>query len=278
MRVAIVTDEEHPGLQPDDVGLPAAFGERGVEIETVAWGRRIPAGEFDLAVIRTPWDYFRRAGEFLAWVEGLGVPVVNPADVLRWNHDKRYLIELEEKGAARLPATRVLDGREREADVLLGELGVERAVVKPVVSAGAYRTRVIGRGDRIEWSDEDEGVFLVQEFVDAVQEKGEWSLSYFGGEFSHAVRKTAKAGDFRVQEEFGGGVLVEQPGEGLLREAERVLGAVPGEVVYARVDLVEVDGGRPVLMELELIEPELFFRCCEGAVGRFVDVVIGGLG
>ncbi|MEM9383181.1 MAG: hypothetical protein AAGB93_24750, partial [Planctomycetota bacterium] len=205
-RVAVVTDAEHPGLRPDDAPLDAAFRRLEREVVPVPWGTPIETGAFDLVLVRSPWDYFLRPEAFLGWVEGLETPLVNPAAVLRWNHDKRYLVELAERGAGRLPRTAVLeaDERPRSADEVLSLVDAARAVVKPVVSAGAHRTRVVRPGEAIEWSDEDGGAYFVQEFVDAVVDRGEWSLVFLGGAYSHAVRKTATAGDFRVREEFGG--------------------------------------------------------------------------
>ncbi len=283
-RIAIITDEEHPALRPDDLGLDSAFRELGVEAVTVPWGRVLEPDTFDLALIRTPWDYFLRPDEFVAWLTTLAVPVVNPVDVLLWNVDKRYLLDLSERSAAEIPATVVIDAdeRPRAANALLDRLSngpdepVDRAVLKPVVSGGAYLTRVLSRGDSVQWTPADVGAYLVQAFVDEIHTRGEWSLTFFGGAFSHAVRKEAKAGDFHVQEEHGGAVLVETPGDRLVREAQRVLAGVPcaDSLAYARVDLVEQANGVPLLMELELIEPELFLRVAPGSVERLARATL----
>ena len=166
------------------------------------------------------------------------------------------------------------------ADELLARVDAGRAVVKPVVSAGAHRTRVVREGDGIEWTDEDVGAYFVQEFVDAVVESGEWSLVFLGGEYSHAVRKTATPGDFRVQEEFGGAVLVEEPSAATLAAARDVLVGVPGgdRLAYARVDLVEDRERGPLLMELELIEPELFLRSADGAATKLARAALRSAG
>jgi len=281
--VAIVTDPGMPELQPDDLGLPAAFAARGMPTEVLPWGAPFPAERCGAALVRTPWEYFLDPGAFLGWVEALPVPVLNPAEVLRWNHDKRYLIELADAGAARIPATALLTPSEvgDAASPLLARIGARRGVLKPTVSGGAWRTAVLIEGEGVPLGPEERsgGDFLVQAFVDELPERGEWSLTYLGGAFSHAVLKRARPGDFRVQEEHGGSVEAAEPAPALLAEAERVLAAVPGPspLTYARVDLVEASAGRPYLMELELIEPELFLRAREGAVEALVDAVLEGL-
>lgn len=284
-RIVLVTDPDHPGLQPDDRALPGAFAELGAAASPVPWGTPWSEISADLCVVRTPWDYFERAEEFLAWIERAPMPVVNPASVLRWNHHKGYLAALQECGAARIPATAMVSAGDRpaDADALLARVTAERAVLKPAISGGAYQTVVLEPGAAVPWTDEHRGDFLVQAFVDKIEEAGEWSLTCFGGEYSHAVRKTAAKGDFRVQEEHGGLVHLEQPSSALLTAAETVLqgaAALLGldrPLAYARVDLVEVPYGPPLLMELELIEPELFLRADEEAPRRFAKACLAAL-
>lgn len=276
-RVALITEPGHPGLRSDDLSLPAAFEAIGAEAQPLPWGTPWDQVEADLCVIRTPWDYFDRPADFLDWVDAAPMPLLNPAAVLRWNHHKGYLPALQEAGAARIPATAMVaaDERPTAADELLDRVTAERAVLKPAVSGGAHQTIVLEPDGTVPWTPEHRGDFLVQAFVDKVEEVGEWSLTCFGGEFSHAVRKTAAKGDFRVQEEHGGRVHVEAPSAALMGAASQVLRGtaellgLDGPLPYARVDLVEVPYGPPLLMELELIEPELFLRADPEAPGRF---------
>lgn len=259
--------------------MPAVTGDEGAQKGA---GEGTGDLSFHGALMRTPWDYFLHPEAFIDWIEGLRVPLANAPGVLRWNHDKRYLRTLGEAEGVELPRTLWLAANERPRDVasLLDALGADRAVVKPAVSGGAHRTRVLERGGTLQWDDDDRGVFLVQAFVDALPELGEWSLVYFDGTFSHAVRKTAGAGDFRVQEEHGGAVHVEAPGRRLHAAAEAVLAAVPGDepLTYARVDLVEDPVVGPLLMELELIEPELFLRVDPESPGRLARAALRRLG
>lgn len=284
-RIVLVTDPGHPGLQPDDRGLPGAFAELGSATCVVPWGTPWSEISADLCVVRTPWDYFERPVEFLDWTESAPIPMINPASVLRWNHHKGYLSALQECGAARIPATAMVAAHDRptSADALLARVSAERAVLKPAISGGAYQTVVLEPGAVVPWTEEHRGDFLVQAFVDKIEEAGEWSLTCFGGVYSHAVRKTAAQGDFRVQEEHGGLVHLEQPSAALLSAAEKVLqgaAALAGldrPLAYARVDLVEVPYGPPLLMELELIEPELFLRADDEAPHRFAKACLEAL-
>jgi len=288
-RIALITEPGHPGLQPDDLCLVGAFREAGARAEPVPWGRQICAADFSCAVIRTPWDYFEKPVAFLAWVEALDLPVLNAPEVLRWNHHKGYLAELQDQGLARLPRTVLLGADERSTDpmALLAAVDADRAVLKPAVSGGAFRTFVVSPDRAIAWGPEMEGEFLLQAFVDGIQGdgpgQGEWSLVFFAGEFSHALRKVARDGDFRVQEEHGGRVLVETPSVDLIDAGARVLqGAtrhlgIAAPLPYARVDMVAPADGEPLLMELELIEPELFFRVDPASPGRFAEAVLGAL-
>ncbi len=280
-RVALITDSEHPGLRPDDVGLDAAFAAEGAMATPVPWGSEISPDAFDVAVVRTPWDYFLHPKAFMEWVDGVQVPILNPKEVLRWNLDKSYLQQLAELGVAEIPRTALIQAGEGDTAAMLTLVGGDRAVVKPVVSGGAHGTRVVSADQPLVWDPSESGAYIVQEFVDSVTERGEWSLIYFGGEFSHSVLKTPKAGDFRVQDDFGGAVSFEQPpaklfdvAVGVLAGAQKALG-LAAPLPYARVDLVEAPGtGVGLLMELELIEPELFFRADPGAQGRFARAVL----
>jgi len=277
MRLWLATGHDGDALFHDDAGLPAAFAAHGVEATPRDWKRIGPDGT--PVLIRTPWDYAQHVPRFLAWLaelDGAGTPVVNPTDVLRWNLDKRYLLDLEVNGHAIVPtrAVRSLD----QAVEAAGRAGWTDAVAKPVTGGGAEGLHRI-RDGRLEpiaaignpWGAAGAtGRVLVQPFLSQVQE-GEWSLFFFGGAYSHAVRKMPASGDFRVQEEHGGTTRAAVPPASVVEAASAIVADVP-EAVYARVDGVEVEG-RSRLMELELIEPELYLRHAPDAVDRFAAAV-----
>ncbi|HEX6177344.1 MAG TPA: hypothetical protein VF057_03225 [Thermoanaerobaculia bacterium] len=272
MRVALATSEKWPQLSPDEQSLGDELTRVGIFAEAAVWSDPDVAwSEFDLVVIRSCWDYHLRLDEFLEWLDQLeeeGVPVENEPSVVRWNAHKSYLLDLERQGVP-IPATLLLRQGSKVPHPEAAKL-----VVKPAVSASAYEThlvnamqapqlleRLLGRGD-----------VIVQEYVHEVASEGEWSLVYFDRVLSHAVKKAPKSGDFRVQEEHGGSSEPGEPPAPVLLVAEKALAAVDDDLLYARVDVVERASGS-LLMELELIEPSLFFRMDPLAAKRFADAV-----
>jgi len=279
-RVALATSAHLAHLIPDDHLAVRALEERGITGEPAVWSDTSVRWEaFDAVVIRTCWGYHHRVDEFLAWIarlEDAGVAFFNPAAVVRWNADKRYLADLERRGVPVIHTHWVEAGERISLRKVLEGNGWDDAVMKPAVSAGAHETwRVRG------WSPVDEerfggllasGAVLVQPFVPAIATHGEWSVMFFGDEYSHAVVKRPAPGDFRVQEVHGGS---HEPCDApaVVRDAaRRVLDHAPGPRLYARVDGCVVNGGFR-LMELELIEPQLFFGSDADAPGHFAAAV-----
>jgi glutathione synthase/RimK-type ligase-like ATP-grasp enzyme len=215
---------------------------------------------FDAVVIRSCWDYHLRIDEFLAWITHLeerGVRLVNSASLIRWNADKRYLGDLSSKGIAIPQTVWVAAGEALDVALLCEERQWRRAVVKPLVSASAYRTELRTDGMIA-------GPMMVQEYVQQIEDAGEWSLIYFGGVLHHAVRKRPRCGDFRVQMELGGTAEAGNPPHRVRQSGDAVLAVLSVAPVIARVDLVETDR-EVLLMELELIEPELFLHLAPGS-------------
>jgi glutathione synthase/RimK-type ligase-like ATP-grasp enzyme len=282
-RVAFVTSEAYSTLSADDRLAVDALGSIGVAVEPAVWTD--PAarwGDFDLVVIRSPWDYHRRAEEFGRWLDKMvidGIPLWNPADLVRWNADKAsYLREMEDVGIPVVPTEVVARGRPLELASILERRGWDEVVVKPAVSASAWGT---SRESRSTVAEADAkaaemlraGSLLVQPFVPEIATAGEWSLIFLGGRFSHAVLKRPAAGDFRVQNDHGGSAEAASPPPHLVAAAERALSAVRAPWLYARVDGVE-STGRFLLMELEMIEPSLFLAHSPDAPQAFADAIV----
>lgn len=229
--------------------------------------------ECEQIVVRTTWDYSWRLPEFLKWierVESAGIRLYNPPAILRWNMDKRYLLELQERGVV-IPKTTWIP-RGTFCEEMLRRHVSEPSVIKPAVSAGAYDTFCVSTDNIPEVTDKLKDVarhkdLLLQEFVPEILTPGEYSLIFFRGTFSHAVLKTPASGDFRVQPRYGGQQETTQVDADVICQALKVLSAIPFEDVplYARVDGVLRDG-RFILMELELVEPYLFLECHPEAV------------
>lgn len=271
--------------KPDrDTGLLVEeLGRLGVKAGIVTWDDDLDWAAIPLVVLRSPWDYFRRIDDFLVWATHVSsvTHLLNPIEVIRWNSHKSYLLELQDKGVA-IPPTRLLrkGATITEADLpgLMNVWKTTEVVVKPAVSIGAVGAmKAAGEDPALAAHLADlltKGDVLIQPFISSVPRQGETSLIYLGGEFSHAIRKVPAQGDYRVQDRLGGSLHEHTPTEGELKAGAAVLAAAPQELAYARVDLVEYRG-ESVLMEVELIEPELFLRFSSESVQSFARILKG---
>ena len=286
MNIAFATSEEYRGLTEDDRRAVEALAERGATVRATVWNDpTVVWSEFDLIVVRSTWDYHRHAEQFREWIaslENTGAPLWNPPALLRWNMEKTYLRELERAGVRTVPTAWLSRGAETELGALLEERGWHDVVVKPVISAAANRTHRIGRADTASANSQvaaslEIGDVMVQPFIHEIQTRGEWSLIFIDGEFSHSVRKRPMSGDFRVQAHLGGDATTEAAGTDVIASARKVLDAVEFPWLYARVDGIEtVDGF--VLLELEMLEPSLYFVHTDSGAGRFADSIINRAG
>ena len=264
MRIVLATCRSKPALTAGDALLAAELERAGATVVAAPWDTITPAGEHPVTVcLRSTWDYHRRWAEFRAWIAGFANRpdrLWNPAETVLWNADKLYLRDLGDAGIA-LPRTLWFEpGEPPDCNAVLREWNLTRAVLKPRVSATAFGTYLISAGRTLgdeEWEPVTQTGGLIQAFVPEVESRGEISLVHVDGGFSHAVRKRPASGDFRVQGDFGGTVEEVTPSRSVRDFGGSVLAAVSRRWLYARVDLVETDRG-PVLMELELIEPDLF--------------------
>lgn len=270
-------------------GYREALAGIDVEIFDQPWSEPVTR-DYDLILPLVAWGYHNDPDGFrtaLAQMQADGRRVFNPADIVAWNVDKRYLRDLAEAGVRIIPTLFVERLTVEAIAQARADFG-QTLVIKPVVSAGAKDTLV--------WRDEGlpplgaqgsepvlhaekagtapAGVAMIQPFMAAIASEGEWSLLYFAGQFSHAVLKTPKAGDFRSQPDYDAHVRLETPPEDALALGHAAVGFVGGDrLLYARVDMVRDDQGRFCLMELELIEPDLFLGHDLEASMRFKDAV-----
>jgi len=285
MRVAFLTSGAMPGLYSDDLLAAKVLVARGHEVAPAVWDKTTIAtlNGFDAVVMRSPWDWYSRPLEFESFLERLGdlaSPLFNPHSMLLDFYDKTYLRSLEERGVPIVPTRWVTrDALETLPDLIRAE-GWARAVIKPTVSANSSSTHLFSareaRKVMSSLRQKDHHAYLVQPYLEEIEHDGEWSLIFFGGVYSHAVRKYPKLGDFRVQHDHGGRVEPHVANALLIEQAtEAVRRGVPG-ALYARVDGV-VREEQLLLMELEVIEPELFFRTDPDAADRFADALIRAL-
>ncbi|PZF99628.1 hypothetical protein C1I99_10995, partial [Micromonospora deserti] len=287
-RVALVTCADLADLEPDDRLVIPPLAARGVRAEPVVWDD--PAADwagYDLAVLRSPWDYISRRDEFVAWASAVPA-LANPADVVAWNTDKRYLDQLSAAGVPTVPTGWVAPGEPWDLPADHGEY-----VIKPAVSAGSQNT---GRYDLADPEHREAArahvrrlgdagrLTMVQPYLRAVDTEGETALLFLAGRdglaFSHAIRKGAMligpdlgvAGLYKTEE-----ITARTATRDQLAVAEKTLTAVPGgseRLLYARVDLIPGPDGSPVLVELELTEPSLFLGYADGAPARLAEAIL----
>jgi glutathione synthase/RimK-type ligase-like ATP-grasp enzyme len=278
-RLAIATCSLYPTVYPDDVYFIDALKHLGVQPTFCIWNDpAVDWAAFDAVLIRTIWDYFQHYAAFLTWLDTLdqlGVPTINDTRLIRWNSEKRYLLDLEQQGVPIIP-TRVAHGG-KVSEALQSMSGQER-VIKPTVSGGAWHT-VRGRVGNADFQQALARLpthldYLVQPFVPEIASHGEWSLLYFAGTYSHAVIKYPAAGDYRVQTEHGGTATQIVPDAAIVDAADKALAAVAAlghaEQAYVRVDGVMMEGQFRI-MELEFIEPLLHLTIRPDAAERFAQ-------
>jgi glutathione synthase/RimK-type ligase-like ATP-grasp enzyme len=245
----------------------------GMEVESRAWSEAGDLGGFALVMPLLVWGYHRDQQSWLESIdrwEAEGVRLMNPASVLRWNGDKSYVGLLGERGAPVIPTVYIERATEAAMSEAASSFGTARVVAKPLVSSTAWKT-IRWPGDPI--ADGPEGAAMIQPYLPSIESDGEVSLLYFGGRYSHAVRKVPQRGEFRVQPEYDGIISRHEPASDEIAAAERILAAVDEELLYARVDLLRGLGGGPQLIELELIEPDLYLGYDADGRAAWADAV-----
>ena len=276
MKIALLTCATWPGLQEQERAIAKEF-KRHIQADVVVWNDPgVNFTDYDCLIFRTTWDYFEQPELFSAWLERiakLGIRTLNPISAIRRNQHKFYLKQLQELGVAIIPTVFVEKNAGKDLATLMPEQW-QKLIIKPAVSGGAHLTRLFERSEIASVLAEYTPIaierdLLIQPFMPEIQEQGELSLLFFGGKFSHAVLKRPIAGEFRVQSQFGGSYRAIEVSEELIATALKIIAAFGGELVYARVDGIIADG-KFLLMELELIEPDLYFDYNKGAKNRYL--------
>ena len=253
--------------------LTPALAAHGMALTQVRW-REIEAraGEFDAILPLFVWDYFE--GNEAAFLTAIAeaeqtTPVFNNFEMLKWNADKSYLDDLQRRGAAVIRTLSVEHVTQTNVERAFEDLEADTLVIKPRVGGGAWRQVLHKKGE--PFPDEDslppEGA-LIQAFLPSVLEEGEYSFLYFGDRFSHAVRKTPKAGDYRIQSIYGGAEETYTPTQAERGHARAILDVLDETPLYARVDLLRGLDGTLKLIELECIEPYLYLPHARGEGGE----------
>ena len=281
MRIALLVsapDYPEPWAWAYDVEA-AALANAGADVEPVAWTEADDLSRFDLILPLVVWGYhleYDRWLKFLDRAEAERLPLINPPALLRWNSDKAYLAELGDLGVPTVPTLSVEACCDADLDEARRRFGNEWLVIKPPISASATGTHRLGPDDDLPVGSRDKPM-IVQPMIEEIARTGEFSLMLFDGDFSHAVVKRPKTGDFRVQPHLGGVTLPSKPPPGGVALAQQALAAAPASATYARVDIVPDDEGTLRIMELELIEPALFLDHAPDGGAAFTRSVLSAV-
>jgi len=291
-RVAYLTGRSYRG-KPLAVGevpalenkgrdlIVAAGAKRSITFDTVFWDEPdLPSRGFDLALIRTCWDYHERPEQFVEMLEAherAGLRVFNAPSVVKWNARKTYLKEL---GPSAIPTIWADQADARTVAQAFDELDAAEIVVKPQVGAGSRDT---SRLKRNTWSEADliggpKGAAMIQPFLRAIETEGERSLFWFGGVYSHAIRKVPARGDWRANIPGETEFVAETPPKDAMEAAESARARAPKDLLYVRIDLVLGDDGHWRVIEIEAIEPYLFLDFAPEGARVFVDAIARVLG
>ncbi len=277
-RCAYLTMEDTTGFFIYDHLTFEPLAQLGWHAEEIPWNRNdVRWDEFDVVVIRSPWDYQNDPDDFLrvlTEIDASSARLENPLDIVRWNLQKTYLNDLQERGVAIVPTVWLCGLDNQKIADLYRTFNVDEIIVKPVIGANADDTFRLAKDQQPEQARAAVATFqdrplMAQPFLHAIVDEGEYSLFYLGGEYSHCIRKVPKVGDFRVQEEHGGLISSAIADAELLTAGQKAIDAIGQQLLYARVDLVRLPSEQPVLMELELIEPSLYFPFGPQSLERF---------
>jgi O-ureido-D-serine cyclo-ligase len=289
MRIALVTAKAARDLDDDLVPLFDALRERGHAVEIADWDdTAVRWSNHEIALLRSTWDYSQRLPEFLAWASRVSMQtrLCNPLPVIRWNTDKHYLHDLEKAGVAIVPSAFIEPGEKASAlvDAFLAKHATDEFVVKPAVGAGSRDAQRYARTQRDEAVSHAQRLLdagrsvLLQPYLDRVDDHGETALIFFDGRFSHAIRKgpLLKKNEGSTRALFAAEHIgAREPTAAEHALADKVLSSLPfaETLLYARVDVIQNVNGEPVVLELELTEPSLFFAHAAGSAGRFADTI-----
>ena len=261
--------------------LKSAFEAQGLKVDITYWDN--PSYEWQQTksvLFRTVWDYFERFDEFWEWLEQVKTKtrLINSYELIKWNIDKHYLRDLKNNGIQVVPTYFADRGNNISLQEIANLNDWKHIVIKPAISASAFNTYKI-TNDEIEQKEQlfhellQTHDMLVQPFFPTISELGEASLMVFGGKFTHAILKKAKAGDFRVQDDFGGTVHDYNPTQEEIKFAEKVFRSCTSLPIYGRVDIVWDSNKHIYLSELEIIEPELWIRNRPESANKIAEAV-----
>lgn len=266
-------------LFEEDEILLRGFQAHGFHARPVVWNDpAVDWNRFDIALIRSTWDYLDEQEHFLdvlSRIEASTCRLFNPLDAVRWNIDKHYLFDLEKWDIPIIPTLPAADFSADAFRRLFGDRYGQTVILKPTIGLGASHSQRVAL-DELDATlmelraSQPQHQYLVQPFIEAILSEGEWSFIYFNRQLSHVLLKKPAANDYRVQGIYGGTVQPATPAPDDLLQAEAVIAALPFDLLYARLDFLRVNGTLSVI-EIELIEPIFSFNLVPESIGRLVD-------
>lgn len=280
-KCIILTMDDISAFEVYDHLLIPPLAQAGWQCDTISWrDKTVDWNNYDLVMVRSPWDYQDDCEAFLqvlTTIDNSTAHLDNPLKIIAGNVNKKYLKALASQGVEIVPTLWFDDINESDFAHYYSQLNTHEIVIKPCVSACAFDTFRLTKTSITEKKLEllttfQQREFMVQPFMQAIIDEGEFSLFYFDGELSHAILKVPQKGDYRVQEEYGSQLLKITPEPLLIKAAEQVLSVIGSSLLYARLDFVRTATGFAI-MEAELIEPSLYFNLDEDSPQRFVDAI-----
>lgn len=271
----------------EDNALLVALENEGLQVQRTNWDNTtFDWSSTKFIIFRTTWDYFDRYQEFSIWLEKVNklTTLINPKELIYWNIDKHYLNDLSNKGINIPPTVFIEKNDSRSLKDTLSRTNWKQFILKPAISGAARHTYKIQLEDVSKYETQYSELIsnesmLVQEYQAQITTKGEVAFMVFGGKFSHAILKKAKPGDFRVQDDFGGSIHPYTPNETEIKFVEKAVNTCKPKPVYARIDVIWDNNDNLCIGEIELIEPELWFRMdeksaknCARAIKKFIDL------
>lgn len=280
-KAAFLTMEDLTGFECYDDLLIKPLNHLGWSVENIPWQKKdIDWNNFNAVIVRSTWDYQSDPENFLKVLNRIdesSARLENSLSILKWNMNKNYLRDLKNKGIKIVDTIWEKSFRPEKTDDYFSKLKTEEIIIKPNISGNADNTFRIKRSEINLFNAELKEIFanrefMVQPFNNNIITEGEYSHFYFGGKYSHSILKTPKENDFRVQEEHGGIINSVEPNGDQITAAENILGKINPLPLYARIDFVRTAGNNFALMELELIEPSLYFNMDKESPVRFAEI------
>lgn len=281
MKIALLTCQRLPDLTPADQLLIPELAKHNIQAEAVIWDDpKVIWTNFDYLIFRNTWDYYEKESQFNLWlstIKKLGIKTLNSIEIIEQNKHKFYLRELQNQNITIIPTVFIEKTRHLNFAKIIPSYW-KKAVIKPAFSAGSYLTTVFDVAAVETINSQYQAIaaqkeLLLQEFKPEIATEGETSFIFFNKKFSHAINKKPAAGDFRIQVQFGGIYTAVSPSADLIQQAQKIINTFPNNLLYARVDGIIINN-QLQLMEVECIEPDLYFNYSEGSVARFVNSIL----